>query len=379
MSRLLDVLRHAEDTRPAPDSRPGAATQRHPPSELALEPIARKTSAAPEPISANGTAPPAPHHQVACPSPASPSRSARIRAFLPGLAGAAALAGLAFGIWLELQPLARADLPPRAGKAPITQQPPEQEDSSPMPQPPATPALAGATAPSPTSAAAQPARPRPPKRSAPSAHAAIEEAPATPHIRAGRPADQAALMTSAAHAAYMTGDRPAARELYMAALLAAPTDADALRGLGTIALQERRLTDAAARFTAALHLDPTDAMALAGLSLARPDTVTEARLRLLSAEQPDAPAPHVALAERLAGQHRWSEARRSYARAHALVPSDPDIAYNLAVSLDRAGQSDTAAAHYRTALDLAARHRARFDTARCAARLHALEAQEAIP
>ena len=107
MSRLLDVLRHAEDTRPAPDSRPGAATQRHPPSELALEPIARKTSAAPEPISANGTAPPAPHHQVACPSPASPSRSARIRAFLPGLAGAVALAGLAFGIWLELQPLAR--------------------------------------------------------------------------------------------------------------------------------------------------------------------------------------------------------------------------------------------------------------------------------
>jgi len=177
----------------------------------------------------------------------------------------------------------------------------------------------------------------------------------------------------------MAGDTVRAEALYRAAHQIAPTDTDALRGLGALALQALRPLDAEAYFTATLDLDPTDPVAIAGLNLIRPDTATETRLRQLIAGQADALSPRLALAEHLAREQRWAEARRSYALAHALAPTDPDITYNLAVSLDHSGQRHLAADHYRMALDLAAQQPTRFNPSQCAARLHALTSVEASP
>jgi len=177
----------------------------------------------------------------------------------------------------------------------------------------------------------------------------------------------------------LAGDTVRAEALYRAAHQIAPTDTDALRGLGALALQALRQLDAETYFAETLNLDPTDPVAIAGLSLIRPDTTTETRLRQLIAAQPDALSPRLALAEHLAREQRWAEARLSYALAHALVPADPDVTYNLAVSLDHSGQRHLAADHYRTALDLAAQQPARFNPSLCAARLHALTSVEASP
>jgi hypothetical protein len=93
----------------------------------------------------------------------------------------------------------------------------------------------------------------------------------------------------------MAGDTVRAEALYRAAHQIAPTDTDALRGLGALALQALRPLDAEAYFTATLDLDPTDPVAIAGLNLIRPDTATETRLRQLIAGQADALAPRLAL------------------------------------------------------------------------------------
>lgn len=121
--------------------------------------------------------------------------------------------------------------------------------------------------------------------------------------------------TSLAHAAYLGNRVSQAEMLYREALQAEPDNLDALRGLGTT----------------------------------------------------------------LARQHRWAEAGRTYSRARNIAPDDPDLSYNLAVALDRAGQPGAAANHYRQALTLATRSPARFNPAESASRLRTLTAQEPSP
>lgn len=160
-----------------------------------------------------------------------------------------------------------------------------------------------------------------------------------------------------------------------------PASLDALDGLGAIALRDGRPAEAEAYFRRALLARPNDPVALAGLSrlqVVDPQR-NETRLRNSLASQPDAPAPHVALAETLARQQRWAEAQQAWFQAHRLTPDEPDIAYNLAVSLDHLGQRRPAASYYRKALHLADRQPARFSREHCETRLQTLQTPEPAP
>ena len=192
------------------------------------------------------------------------------------------------------------------------------------------------------------------------------------------------LLATRAHDAYAADDLVLARTLFLQALAADPLDIDALDGLGAIALREGRQAEAETFFRRALVARPQDPVALAGLSrlqIADP-LQTESSLRNRLATQPDAPenlALRLALADTLGRQQRWAEAQQAWFDAHRLAPDDPDIAYNLAVSLDHLRQPRPAALHYRLALQLAEGRRAGFDPAACAARLDALAAQDIAP
>ncbi len=374
MSRLLEALRQTEGDRHA--SAPSSHRAMH--SGLALEPLAGESHPSDEPAEDTPAAPPGPTAEPASPiRHPSPSLG---RPLLVGLAGTAALAGMAGGIWLELQPLTGADAPhPGQQMSPVVLPAAQERRSAPLP---------AANGPLSTTVE-NPGLPlrvvtRPAVRPRPARHSDAPDPPTThpdglePRFRQSNSGGETPP-TSAAHVALLAGDTVRAEALYRAAHQIAPTDTDALRGLGALALQALRQLDAETYFAATLNLDPTDPVAIAGLSLIRPDTTTETRLRQLIAAQPDALSPRLALAEHLAREQRWAEARLSYALAHALVPADPDVTYNLAVSLDHSGQRHLAADHYRTALDLAAQQPARFNPSLCAARLHALTSVEASP
>jgi len=57
-------------------------------------------------------------------------------------------------------------------------------------------------------------------------------------------------------------------------------------------------------------------------------------------------------------------------------PANPDYNYNLAVSLDRIGQRDTAAKYYAAAVDLADTENSGFDPAAALARLQTIAGAE---
>ena len=82
----------------------------------------------------------------------------------------------------------------------------------------------------------------------------------------------------------------------------------------------------------------------------------------------------VALGNALAGQGKWEAAANAYRAAHRAAPSNPDPAYNLAVSADR---RDTVRGwhsdHYRDALDLAALSPPAFDMRAVRERVAALQ------
>ena len=173
---------------------------------------------------------------------------------------------------------------------------------------------------------------------------------------------------------YQGGDPGAARIAYQQALNQDPYSLDALRGLGAIALHDRQNEEADHYFRRALVVEPRDAVARAGLALlGDAEDRSESRLRSLLAEQPGSPQLNFALGNLLAGRQRWAEAQQAYFRAMTAAPGEPDILFNLAVSLDHLHQAKLAAEHYRQAIRAAAGHAHRFEPGRAAARIQALQ------
>ena len=80
----------------------------------------------------------------------------------------------------------------------------------------------------------------------------------------------------------------------------------------------------------------------------------------------------------LAEQGRWEAAAGAYRDAHRAAPSNPDPAYNLAVSAERRGRPRRALSHYRDALDLAALAPPAFDVRAARDRIAALEGRAGI-
>jgi Tfp pilus assembly protein PilF len=172
--------------------------------------------------------------------------------------------------------------------------------------------------------------------------------------------------------ALRSGDLPAARRSYAAALISDATSVDALLGMATVEARIGNRAAAGSHYRRALEIDPRNATALAGLAsiadYSQPEAL-ESQLRSDVARYPQSSALHFTLGNLYASRSRWQDAQAEYFEAYRIEPASSDIAYNLAVSLDHLGQSRLAARYYRAALESARGQATQFDPAPVARRL----------
>ena len=170
------------------------------------------------------------------------------------------------------------------------------------------------------------------------------------------------------------GDHPTARATYLEALDARPEEA--LAGLAATALREGRLGAARAWYLRLATRDPEQeiggTMSFV-LDPGRDPMVRERELARRVSRAPETAWLHVALGNALAEQGRWEAAASAYRDARRAAPSNPDPAYNLAVSAERRDRPRRALSHYRAALDLAALAPPAFDVRAVRDRIAALE------
>jgi Tfp pilus assembly protein PilF len=222
------------------------------------------------------------------------------------------------------------------------------------------------------------ASPRPPAdRPAPAADSPRRApADAALELRATRTVPRANPALERAYEALQAGRDGEALRAYEQALHADGKNADILLGLATLAARRRETDAAHAYYLRALEADPNDATARAGVfsTGGRGDeAVAESQLKTALARQPDSPPLNFALGSLYARQQRWSEAQQAYFRAYTGDSANPDLIFNLAVSLDHLRQDRLAAQYYRMALDAGAARTAAFDRNQVTSRLKALQ------
>jgi tetratricopeptide (TPR) repeat protein len=175
-----------------------------------------------------------------------------------------------------------------------------------------------------------------------------------------------------AYLAYRGGELDHAQQLYRRALNLDARNSDALLGLAVIAQRRGEDSLAAHYYARVMALDPRNAVANAGMSALTNDDNRESRLKTLLNEQPDSASLHFALGNYYAGQARWAEAQQAYFNAYKVAPDNAELAFNLAVSLDRLGQNKSAAQYYQRALQLDTVQHAGFDHATISQRIKEL-------
>lgn len=194
-------------------------------------------------------------------------------------------------------------------------------------------------------------------------------------IRPTLAGDLTARQLETAYEALQKGDLRTAASLYEGVLQRDNRNLDALLGNAAVAWREGRAEQASDIYYRVLELDPRNAAAQAGLigMLGRIDPVaSETRLKQLIAREPSG-FLYTALGNIYADQGQWASAQGAYFKAFQSDPANADYAFNLAVGLDRIGQSSIAANYYRQALALASAHGSgSFDKAQVRSRLDRL-------
>jgi Flp pilus assembly protein TadD len=175
----------------------------------------------------------------------------------------------------------------------------------------------------------------------------------------------------AGYLALSAGNVADAQTEYFAALELDPNNVDALMGAATVAARDGNPKAAAAAYTKVLKLEPgnpdaTAAMASLGANGSNGEN-NESRLKILIASGDGGrPALHAALAGVYAADSRWPEAAQEYFTALAKDPGNPDLAFDVAASLDQNRNPGMALAYYGQALIFARQRPTRID-------LHAIE------
>lgn len=307
------------------------------------------------------------------------------------------VAGIGGYFWWQLQPKGAMIAKPAIPPAPATQPPapaPTLAAVAPAPTPvlpaAATP-VGGSPVPQAGAASAKKplmagkpvaedrddddvAAPRPPTR-ARRAAARLEPEDDNP-IRVTREPLRVDPAISRGFDAFNRGELTMAQLEYERARKADPRNPDILHGLAAIALRQGRYDQAETYFRQVLESDPQDSVALAALLNQRGQMdpgATESRLKSLAASQPELAAPHFSLGNLYARQARWSDAQQAYFRAYSAEPDNPDILYNLAISLEHLRQNKLAAQYYAQAITAATNRPAGFDKALAVARLKSLQ------
>jgi len=287
--------------------------------------------------------------------------------------------GIGGYFWWQLQPkstpmLSRVPLPPPAAVAPAPT----------VAAPPTAPPVAAApTAPRPSAptaaddeddAAPGAAKTPAPVRRARSSLAASIEPEGPVHVTKAPLQVNPALMRG--FDAFNRGDLALAQIEYERAQKADPRNTDVLHGLAAIAVRQGRSDQAELLYRRIIEADPQDAVATAALINSRGQIdpgAAESRLKSLAAAQPELAAPHFALGNLYARHGRWPDAQQAYFRAFNAEPDNPDILYNLAISLEHLRQNKLAAQYYSQAIAAAQSRPAGFDKALAAARLQTLQ------
>jgi tetratricopeptide (TPR) repeat protein len=196
--------------------------------------------------------------------------------------------------------------------------------------------------------------------------------------RSMRQADEGRLV-SEAFAAYQRGDLDLAKTRYEQAYVQSPDNRDVLLGLAAIASKNGDTIRAIQLYTRLVRINPLDNVARAALlAFQQGDNVPASisSIKSMLFESPDQPSLYFSLGKLYAEQTRWSEAQQAFFDAYRLDSSNPDYALNLAVSLDRLGQSRSALDYYNAALQLAYTTPAGFDAVAVSERIRTLEARE---
>lgn len=196
--------------------------------------------------------------------------------------------------------------------------------------------------------------------------------------RAANPADG---LLGRAWLSLQQGDHRTARAAYLEVLEARPEDA--LAGLAAAALRGGRIGEARAWYLRLAALDPDEEVARTMSFVLDHSQDPPAREREIARQASLAPKTawlQVALGNALAGQDRWEAADEAYRAARQAAPSNPDPAYNLAVSAERRARPRLALDHYRDALELAVLSPPAFDVRVVRDRISVLEGRtEALP
>lgn len=178
-----------------------------------------------------------------------------------------------------------------------------------------------------------------------------------------------------AYQAFRAGNYSQAEAFYRSVLYRHPDNRDALLGVAAMAVHRGRIPEAQRYYRRLLNLNPRDSVAMAALfNLQRtaPGEISESQIKLLLDREPNAPHLHFSLGNLYARQARWAEAEQSYFQAYNHDSQNPDYVFNLAVSLDQLGQTETALNYYRKALALADRQPVNFNTSAILARIRSL-------
>lgn len=198
--------------------------------------------------------------------------------------------------------------------------------------------------------------------------------------RGQRPSNVDAALNKA-YAAFQAGDLDNAAKFYNSARIADPGRRDTLLGLGAVALKRGDLPRAYAFYAEVLKRYPADPVASAAVF-----NMTEAegeggaaRLRLLLDGHADAAYIHAALGNWYARRGRWADAQQAYFDAGRLDSSNPDYAFNLAVSLEHLGQGTAALDYYQKSLALRATRGAGFNSQVALDRVQILSAPALSP
>jgi len=400
MSLLMKALeKAAKDRVDARQEVPATASAGAVPSahaELSLEPLSAETSTSPEP------APP--------PAPGAAREQAQAATVLQAAARAsgagaslrsqplvifgiiAVLIAFAFAVYVGLQIFQPSSLvrpspiAPKAPLPPLTQAPrPSAVVPVPAPLPAASVLPSDDTGTTPTAEPAPVVRPAPAPvaRAAPRPRPVAEAEQTAPErnrivVSRGSPEPAMNPLLAQAYAALQANQLAQAKNLYDQLLRAEPGSIDALLGLAAIATIEGDSEEATKRYLRILELEPRHALAQSGLIglLGRADpAAAESRLKSLIAREPSAYL-YFTLGNLYADQSVWPAAQQANFQAYHLDPTNPDYAYNLAVSLEHIGQPKVALGFYRRAAELAgSRGHTHFNLAQAQERIGKLASQ----
>ena len=155
-----------------------------------------------------------------------------------------------------------------------------------------------------------------------------------------------------AYAAYQRGDNVTALQKYNQVLAEDSGNRNALLARAAINVQNDNSAAAIQDYQKLLIANPKDSLAMSSLLTVASisPAKSESQLKVMIRDEPQSPHLNFALANVYGAQNRWQEAQTFYFTALENNPTDPNYAYNLAVSLEHIAKPKVAVTYYQRAL-----------------------------